>query len=102
MFYIDILSYDEEDAQEFTSKEVYMKKVSTFFNTIPGQCTAAELIRAVYESSSDRELPEIKRNPAITLGYVSPNGKMVMFGGDQENVNVKLTDRDKLIVFGAH
>jgi hypothetical protein len=36
------------------------------------------------------------------LGYTSPGGKMVLFAGDQERIEVELTKKDKLIVFSNH
>lgn len=85
-----------------TFKEIYAKKVSRFFEEIPPRCTARELIRAVYEASADERLPASQRNPAIVLGYVKPGGEMVLFQGDQEEIWVELTERDKLIVFSNH
>lgn len=101
-FYCDILTYDEEGAEEYKSKEVYIKKVSSFFDEMPKPCNAAEFIRALYKASTDTSLPPEKRNPAIALGYVKPGGKMVLFSGDQRAIRVELDKRDKLIVFSNH
>lgn len=101
-FYADILTYDSSDAEVYQSKEVYVKKVSRFFQTLPGECTAAEFIRAVYRASVDESLPKEKRNPTIVLGYVKPGGRMVLFHGNQEHIPVKLEEKDKLIVFSNH
>ncbi len=101
-FYSDILTYDDENTpeDEYTSKELYIKEVSRFLNDgshpmIPKECSAAELIRAVYEASP-------KKNRAVVLGYTSPGGKTVIFSGDQRNIRVKLTEKDKLIIFSNH
>lgn len=101
-FYKDILSYDTDTTNGYVSKEVYVKEVANFFMEIPGECSAAELIRAVYAGSTDASLPQEKRNPAIVLGYVKPGGRMILFGGNQEAIKVKLEERDKLIVFSNH
>ena len=101
-FYCDILKYDEADAEEYKSKEVYIKKVSSFFDEIPKHCNADEFIRALYKASTDPSLPPEKRNPAIALGYVKPGGKMVLFSGDQREIRVELDKRDKLIIFSNH
>ena len=117
-FYTDILSYDEEGVEQYESKEIYAKKVSALFKTLPGECTAAELIRAVYKSSTDTSLPDKKRNPTVVLGYVKPGiektdengdryfegGEMILFGGDQADPDrkIKLGARDKLIVLSNH
>ena len=96
-FYSDILTYDDEDAQEFESKELYIKEASRFFTDgrLPAPCTARQLIRAVYEASP-------AENKAVLLGYVSPGGKMVLFSGDLKQIPVALTEKDKLIVFSNH
>lgn len=97
-FYTDILTYDDKEASEaetFESKELYIKEVRRFFKELPGPCTAAELIRATYESSPEN-------NKAMVLGYVSPGGRTVLFSGDQWNIKVNLTERDKLIIFSNH
>lgn len=94
-FYKDILTYDAAGVESFVSEEMYIKKVKRFFDEIPAPCTAAELIRAVYNATP-------ADNKAIVVGYVSPGGKMVIFSGDQENIRVELTDKDKLIIFSNH
>ena len=94
-FYSDILTYDEENAASFESKELYIKEVSRFFSEPPAPCTAAELIRAVFDATP-------KDNKAVVLGYASPGGKTVIFSGDQRKINVHLTARDKLIIFSNH
>lgn len=100
-FYTDILSYDSSDATVYESKEVYIKKVSRFFDETPAPCKASELVRAIYKASSDEGLPPEERNPAILLGYVSDK-KVVLFEGDQDKITVALTPKDKLILFSAH
>lgn len=101
-FYSDILVYDDGESGSFDSKEIYAKKVRNFFATLPGECTAEELIRAVYTASCDKSIPPEKRNPTIVLGYVKPSGEMILFNGDQRNIKVKLGAEDKLIVFTNH
>lgn len=100
-FYNDILSYDSADAAAYESKEVYIKKVSRFFDETPAPCKASELIRAIFAASNDENLPPEKRNPAILLGYVTAK-KVVLFEGDQEKIDVTLSPKDKLILFSAH
>ena len=94
-FYKDILTYDEEGASSFESKELYIKEVSTFFNKIPADTNAADLIRAVFDATP-------VDNKALLLGYTSPGGQMHLFAGDQRQIPVHLTDKDKLIVFSNH
>ena len=94
-FYSDILTYDEEGAESYDSKELYVKEAGRFFEELPGPCTADELIRAVFDATP-------KENKAVVIGYVSPGGKTAVFSGDQREINVKLTNRDKLIIFSNH
>ena len=96
-FYSDILTYDEEGVDEFESKELYVKEVSQFFRggEIPRRCTARELIWGVFQASPHN-------NKAIVLGYTRPGSKMVLFAGNQDNIEVELTQKDKLIVFSNH
>lgn len=94
-FYKDILTYDEEDASEYESEELYIKKVSRYFDEIPGICTAAELVRAVYDATPEN-------NKALVLGYTAPGGKMVLFTGKQEYIPVELTEQNKLIIYSNH
>ena len=99
-FYQDILTYDDEGERE--SKEIYIKKVLRYFDEMPPDCTAAELIRAVYCASSGDELAEEERTETVVLGYVKKNGKMVIFGGDRTKTVVKLENTDKLIMYSNH
>ena len=103
-FYTDILSYDDSDANRtgYESKEIYAKRVDQFFDVIPGSCTAAELIQAVFDASIDETIPEINRYPTIVLGYVRHGGETVLFSGDQRDIKVELQASDKLIVFTNH
>ncbi len=102
-FYNDILTYDDTDANGyFESKEVYAKKVSTFFEEIPAECTESELVRAIWFASIDPSLPENKRYPTIALGYVKPGGRVTLFGRDQTEKKVRLEKHDKIIVFTSH
>lgn len=101
-FYKDMLTYDSDLSEGYQSKEVYAKKVSCFFDEVPKPCTAAELVRAVFFASISESLPEDKRYPTMTLGYVKPGGEMVLFGGDQSKIIVELSNKDKLIVYSVH
>ena len=101
-FYADILTYDDDTSDGYDSKEIYTKKVSELFETIPKRASAAELIRAIYVASIDKELPEEKRNPTIAIGYINKDDGMVLFGGDQEKTEVDLQSEDLLVVFSNH
>ena len=97
-FYTDILTYDDVEAGRTDSKEIYIKKVSSFFEELPERTTAGELVRAVYEASVDGKID----NPSILLGYVRPGGKMVLFGADQYSEAVELGKKDKLVLYSSH
>ena len=99
-FYNDILSYDENSG-DYTSKEVYIKKVKRYFDDVPEETTADQLVRAVYNASLDEKKMGFA-NPTIVLGYVKPGGKLVIFGGDLTRIKVQLEEKDKLILFSAH
>jgi len=94
-YYEDLLDYDVENAESFESKELYIKKTVEFFTKIPGPCTAADLIRAVWHDSPDD-------NKSLILGYFCPEGKMTLFTGDQRKINISLTDKHKLILYSNH
>ena len=101
-FYKDILSYDEAGVEVYESKEIYVKKVNRFFDVIPEKCKAYDLIRAVFNASTDPSIPKEKQNPTLVLGYVKPGGNIILFEGDQSDVDVELQEKDKLIVFSNH
>lgn len=101
-FYQDILIYDTDAEDGYESKEVYIKKAKDFFGKLPPECTAEQLIRGVFDSSYDPDLPPGKQNISIVLGYVKQNEKIILFGGDQSKINVKLGPKDKIIVFSNH
>lgn len=94
-FYNDILTYDSADCKEYDSKEIYIKSVSEFFNELPPRCSAYDLIRAVYECSSESDR-------VILLGYVRNEKDMQIFCGEQEKIQIQLRPDDKLIVFCKH
>jgi hypothetical protein len=100
-FYSDILTYDESESNEYSSKELYVKKVTRYFDSIPAPTTADKFIRAVYYDSINPE-KFTTPNPTIVLGYVKPGGKTVLFGGDLSQIKVELKAGDKLILFSAH
>lgn len=94
-FYQDILTYDDADAEEFESKEIYVKKVKRFFKSIPAECNAYDFVRGIYDAAPES-------NKSIAIGYVQKNGKTILFSGDLRNTSVKLKDSDKVIVFSNH
>ncbi len=101
-FYADILTYDLDGSEGFDGKEVYIKKASRFFNELPAPCTVAEFIRAVYLQSTDPSIPREEMCPSMVLGYVKPDGKLIIFSGDQMDTMVNLEYHDKLVMFTNH
>jgi len=100
-FYNDILTYDSADAVINDSKEIYIKTVQEFFTEIPKQCTAEELIRAVYNDSIT-DNTETVEHMSLVLGYVKPGGILKLFTGNQKKIPVSLEAKDKLIIFSDH
>ena len=100
-FYNDILSYDEEDADEYSSKEVYVKKVWRYFDQVPAPTTADQFVRAVYnESIKAHKYGAV--NPTVAIGYVNAKGKVKIFSGDLTQIPVNLTEKDKVILISCH
>lgn len=103
-FYNDILTYDSDEDREngkYESKEIYIKKVNRYFDSIPEKTTADKLVRAVFEASVDPSV-SFDVNPTIVLGYVKPGGNVDIFGGDLSEIPVELEAGDKLVMFSAH
>lgn len=101
-FYQDILAYDTSDEGGYESKELYIKKAKDFFDEIPPECTAEQMIRGVFEATYDPNAPKEQQNITVMLGYVKPGEEPVFFGGRQSNTSVKLGPKDKIIVFSNH
>ena len=100
-FFEDILSYDEAGAESYQSKEIYAKKVSRYFRTIPETCTASEFVRAVYKATSGGG-PGSKSDNAVALGYVDEAGKVHFFTGNRDKMTLTLTGNCKVILFSNH
>lgn len=77
-FYSDILTFDAGDAA-FTSKEVYIKQTSDFFEVMPPACTVADLVRSVFVCGFG--LSDAYENHTLLLGYVH-NSAFTLFTGD--------------------
>jgi ABC-type phosphate transport system, permease component len=90
--YLDILTYDGSDAEDVDTKEIYIKKAADYFSELPPPCSAAELIKAVWQASPDD-------NKTVVLGYFHANGQMVLFEGELSKIRLSLSAHDKLIVF---
>lgn len=99
-FYNDILAYDEAGADEYSSKEVYVKKVWRYFEKTPAPTTADKLVRGIFEESINKDKYGFS-NPTIVLGYVK-NGKINIFSGDLTQIKIDLQPADKLILFSPH
>ena len=101
-FYTDILTYDDENVDEYQSKEIYTKKVSSFFDELPDECTEEEFVKAVWMSSIASSIPDHEQNPTVAIGYVKPGGKIRLFGSNQSTTRMKLEKKDKIVVFTNH
>lgn len=100
-FYNDILTYDSEGAVINDSKEIYVKPVNEFFNKTPKECSADELIHAVYAASIEDNSEDVQ-HMSVVLGYVKSGGRLVLFSGNQKKIKVSLEPQDKLIIFSDH
>ena len=95
-FYSDVLTYDSAESESYESKEIYAKMVEEFLEEVPPETTADALVRALYEASPEN-------NRSILLGYVQKGtGKTTLFAGDLTKIPVKLSAKDKLIIFSNH
>ena len=101
-FYSDILTFDTDIEDGYDSMEVYVKRADKLFYSIPGKCSAHELIQAMYLASTDPGLPKNKQNPSVILGYIRRGTGMTLFNGDLENITVELKANDLLIVYSSH
>ena len=101
-FFQDILVYDTDCDDGFESKEIYIKKAKDYFSKLPSECTAEQLIRGVFDATYDPDLPPEKQNVTLVLGIVKQNQEIILFGGDQSAINVKLEEKDKIVVFSNH
>ena len=101
-FYQDILEYDDDSADGYESKEVYVKKAKDFFAGLPMDCTADKLIRGVFDASCVPGIPLEKQNVSILLGLVKQSGEIQLFSGDQTMTDVMVGEKDKVIVFSNH
>lgn len=98
-FYVDILTYDD---QETDSNEIYIKRSGDYFRKLPEKTTAEQLIRAVFEATTDPNLPPQHQNLTALLGYIDSEGNQKLFAGDQSAIDVELKPTDKLILFADH
>lgn len=94
-FYKDILTYDEEDSSEFTSKEIHVKPVIGFLKDAPGTCNEADLIREIFDKTSED-------NKSLLLGVAHPGGNIELFEDDQRGKEICVGAKDKLIMYSNH
>ena len=101
-FFQDILIYDTDGDDGYESKEIYIKKAKDYFAGLPSECTAEQLIRGVFDATFDPDLPAGKQNVTLVLGVVNQDGEIVLFGGEQSDISVRLGPKDKIVVFSNH
>lgn len=97
-FYTDILTYDMEDSESYTSKELYTKRCGDYLSAIPQTCRVSDLIQNIYVASQD--IDDI--NETVLLGYIDEENKMYIFSGDQNKNYITLTPDCQLILFSNH
>lgn len=49
-----------------------------------------------------RDIINTKKKPTIVLGYIKPGEEIVLFNGDQSEIQIQLSNKDKIIVFSNH
>jgi len=97
-FYKGLLSYPS-DGSVSQGRKPQLKKVSAFFRETPPECTAYDLVRAVFEASVSSADASKKPKPVMVLGYVKANGETIIFCGDLTEINVSLEPEDEVIVY---
>ena len=97
-FYKDILTYDTDiDKKSFKSKEMYIKKASSFFDEstqFPISATPRDLVSSIYFASPDN-------NKSIALGVAKNNSQKVLFS-ESKNEIIEINKDDNLILFSPH
>ena len=101
-FYQDILTFDTGDDGLYDSKEIYIKKASDYFEELPEECTAEQLVRCLFHATYDPSLPLNQQNVAVMIGYVKPGKGVTLISGDRTNIKIKLEEKDKIVVFSNH
>ena len=93
-FYRDILTFDDPSLGIYNSKELYLKRAEKFFEEIPGECDAHDLVHAIYKASPSY-------NKQVLLGYFRDQ-KHTLFVGDKANMRVQIRPSDRLIFVSDH
>ncbi|MDO4649733.1 MAG: hypothetical protein Q4B26_13905, partial [Eubacteriales bacterium] len=94
-FFSDILTYDQDISEDYTSKEIYVRRATDIFKTLPPKTTAYNLICAV------SHCPENTRH-SMLLGYIRGKQDLHLFSGELRDIDVELKVDDKLIFFSTH
>ena len=101
-FYQDILTFDTGDDGLYDSKEIYIKKAADYFEELPEECTAEQLVRCLFHATYDPTLPLNQQNVAVMIGYVKPGKGVTLISGDRTDMKIKLEPKDKIVVFSNH
>ncbi len=94
-FFSDILTYDRDISEGYTSKEIYVRNVTDIFKELPPKMSAYQLLCSVANS------PDNVRHSLI-LGYIRGKQDLHLFNGNLSEIEVELQPKDKLILFSAH
>ena len=93
-FYKDLLCFDDPEAAEYVSKELYLKNAGEFFAEMPPRLKAHELVRAVYEAGRDDD-------KTVLMGYFRGRDH-VFFAGQNADRDIELKKDDRLIMCSNH
>ena len=99
--YADIMTYDEEGSENYSSKEVYIKRAGDYFAALPTKGSSVlSVVKTTYTAS--RRFWSSKDDFAILLGYVDTHGDMHLFSGNLAEKTLAITPNDKLIMYSNH
>lgn len=100
-FYVDMMTYDDENAIGYNSNEVYIKKAGDYYSELPAKGSSLlSVIRSTYDAS--KSFWSSKNDFAILLGCVDEFGHMRLFSGNLAEQKISLKTNDKLIVYSNH
>ena len=100
-FYVDMMTYDDENTIGYDSNEVYIKNAGDYYSILPVKdSTILSVIQSTYNAS--RNFWSTKNDFAILLGYVDEFGKMHLFSGNLAQHTLCLHQNDKLIIYSNH
>lgn len=100
-FYVDMMTYDDENTVGYDSNEVYIKNAGDYYSILPEKgASLLSVIQSTYNAS--KVFWSSKYDFAILLGYIDTHGSMHLFTGNLEKQTVPFSRDDKLILYSNH